>query len=167
MNGKFAGKKLVYLGNAAGGRAVSLMTACAKLGIHYAACSPENHFPDTAVLGRCEILAEESGSTISLSGNITSVIRNADIIYTDSSQLTSLEDFEELKAYTVVTDEMLSLANGDVIYMQALPVVRTSFEEEEEKKPSSDLEAISKTFDQSENLTHVMKAVMASALGAL
>lgn len=166
--GKIAGKKLVYLGNAGAGRAISLMTACAKLGVNYTACSPEQLFPDTASLGRCESLAEESGGSITLSGNITSVIRNADIIYTDSSQVNSLEDFEELKKFSVVTDEMLSLASEDVIYMQALPTLKSSFlEGEEQGVPAADIDAISRTFEQSENLNHVMKAVIAATLGAI
>ena len=165
--GKIEGKKLVYLGNAGAGRAISLMTACARLGMNYTACSPEQLFPDTASLGRCEILAEESGGSITLSGSITSVIRNADIIYTDSSQVNSLEDFEELKKFSVVTDEMLSLASEDVIYMQALPTLKAAFLDDGQGAPAADIDAISKTFEQSENLNHVMKAVIAATLGAI
>lgn len=44
--GSLKGRKLVYMGDARYNMGDSLMVGCAKMGMHFVACAPENYFPN-------------------------------------------------------------------------------------------------------------------------
>ena len=62
--GKLEGIKLVYMGDARYNMGNSLMIACAKLGMHFVACTTKEYFPNEELVEICRGYAKESGATI-------------------------------------------------------------------------------------------------------
>ena len=65
--GHIKGIKLTYMGDARYNMGNSLMVVCAKMGMHFTACTSRNYFPDEALVSECRKIAEETGATITLS----------------------------------------------------------------------------------------------------
>ena len=55
--GSLKGKKLVYCGDARYNMGNSLMVGCAKMGMHFVACAPEEYFPSEALIAQCQAIA--------------------------------------------------------------------------------------------------------------
>ena len=81
--GDLKGRKLAYFGDARYNMGNSLMIVCAKLGIHFTACTAKEYFPDAALVEQCREYAERSGAVITLTENVEEGARDADVIYTD------------------------------------------------------------------------------------
>ena len=81
--GHLKGIKLVYMGDARYNMGNSLMIACAKLGMHFVACTSKNYFPNAELVETCQGYAKESGATITLTEDVESGTKDADVIYTD------------------------------------------------------------------------------------
>ena len=81
--GHLKGVKLVYMGDARYNMGNSLMIACAKMGMHFTACAPKNYFPNAELVAYCEGVAKETGATITLTEDVMSGTKGADVIYTD------------------------------------------------------------------------------------
>ncbi|MBP3651694.1 MAG: ornithine carbamoyltransferase, partial [Clostridia bacterium] len=63
--GKLKGIKLVYMGDARYNMGNSLMVGCAKMGLDFVACAPKKYFPDAELVAQCEVIARETGATLS------------------------------------------------------------------------------------------------------
>ncbi len=48
----------------------SLMIACAKIGMHFVACTSKNYFPNAELVETCQGYAKESGATITLTEDV-------------------------------------------------------------------------------------------------
>ena len=81
--GHLKGVKLVYMGDARYNMGNSLMIACAKMGMHFVACAPARYFPDKALVAECQIFAQESGGSITLTEDVMAATKGADVIDTD------------------------------------------------------------------------------------
>ena len=81
-SGTPGGVRLVYMGDARYNMGNSLMIACAKMGMHFTACTAKEYFPNPELVAQCEEYAK-SGATISLTEDVESGVRDADVIYTD------------------------------------------------------------------------------------
>ena len=81
--GRLKGVKFVYMGDARYNMGNSLMIVCAKLGLHYTACTSKEYFPAADLVAQCEEWAKESGGSVTLSENVKEATKNADVIYTD------------------------------------------------------------------------------------
>ena len=81
--GTLAGKKLTYMGDARYNMGNSLMIACAKLGLHFTACTAKQYFPAEDLVRECREYAAASGGSITLTENVEEGTRGADVIYTD------------------------------------------------------------------------------------
>ena len=62
--GDLKGKKLVYCGDARFNMGNSLMVGCAKLGMHFVACSPKAYFPAPELIEACQSVAAETGAVL-------------------------------------------------------------------------------------------------------
>lgn len=181
--GDLAGRKLVYMGDARYNMGNSLMIACAKMGMHFAACAPEKYFPDQALVEECRKFAEESGATITLTKDVSAGTKDADIIYTDvwvsMGEPDSVweERIRDLTPYKVTMDVMKN-AGEQAIFLHCLPAFH-DWETEVGKEMGERFQikemevtdevfesAQSKVFDEAENRMHTIKAVMAATLGA-
>ena len=180
--GRLKGVKLVYMGDARYNMGNSLMIACAKLGMHFVACTSKNYFPNEELVETCKGYAKETGATITLTEDIESGTKDADVICTDVwvSMGEPDEIWEErlhdLMPYQVNKEAMANAKEG-AIFMHCLPAfhdLKTRIGKEVyEKFGYSELEVTdevfesrqSVVFDEAENRMHTIKAVMLATLG--
>ena len=64
--GRIRGVRLTYMGDARYNMGNSLMVVCAKLGMHFTACTDKKYFPDADLVEKCRAIAQESGATIKI-----------------------------------------------------------------------------------------------------
>ena len=180
--GKLEGIKLVYMGDARYNMGNSLMIACAKMGMHFVACTTKNYFPNAELVETCQGYAKESGATITLTEDVAEGTKDADVIYTDvwvsmgEPDEVWEERIRELSPYKV-TKEVMENAGEGAIFLHCLPAFHdletTIGKEIHEKYGIEDMEVTdevfeseqSKVFDEAENRMHTIKAVMAATLG--
>jgi ornithine carbamoyltransferase len=180
--GRLKGVKLVYMGDARYNMGNSLMIVCAKLGLHFTACTSKAYFPAQELVEQCRIWAEESGGSVTLSEDVADV-SGANVIYTDVWVSMGEPDevwTERINALTPyqVNKKVMKLAAEDAIFMHCLPAFHdlktTTGKEIHEKFGLDEMEvtdevfesAQSVVFEEAENRMHTIKAVMAATLGA-
>ncbi len=179
--GLLKGKTLVYMGDARYNMGNSLMIGCAKLGLNFRAVAPEKYFPDKELTKQCEKWAEENGSSVILTSDVTAGTKDADVVYTDVwvSMGEPDEIWEErindLTPYRVTMDVMNNTAGGS-IFLHCLPAfhdLNTEIGKDIEKKFGiKEMEVTDEVFrkyeasvfDEAENRMHTIKAVMAATL---
>jgi ornithine carbamoyltransferase len=180
--GRLKGIKLVYMGDARFNMGNSLMVACAKMGMHFAACAPKHYFPNQELVSECLEYAKETGATITLTEDVAEGCKEADVIYTDVwvSMGEPAEVWEsrikELSPYQV-NKQVMDYAKKNVIFMHCLPAfhdLKTKIGKEMgERFQITEMEvtdevfesAASVVFDEAENRMHTIKAVMVATLG--
>ena len=179
--GKLKGIKLVYMGDARYNMGNSLMIACAKMGMHFVACTTGKYFPNEELVETCKGYAKESGGTITLTEDAMAGTKDADVIYTDvwvsmgEPDEVWEERIRELSPYKV-TKEVMQNAGEKAIFLHCLPAfhdLKTTIGKEiYEKYGIQDMAVTdevfeseqSKVFDEAENRMHTIKAVMAATL---
>ena len=179
--GKLEGIKLVYMGDARFNMGNSLMVACAKLGMHFTACTTKKYFPNEELVNACREYAKESGATITLTEDAMAGTQDADVIYTDvwvsmgEPDEVWEERIRELSPYKV-TKTIMENAGEKAIFLHCLPAfhdLKTKIGKEMgERFQITDMEVTdevfespqSKVFDEAENRMHTIKAVMAATL---
>ncbi len=181
--GRLKGVKFVYMGDARYNMGNSLMIVCAKLGLHYTACTSKEYFPAADLVAQCEEWAKESGGSVTLSENVKEATKNADVIYTDvwvsmgEPDEVWNERIKALSPYQVNSDVMKN-ASKDAIFMHCLPAfhdLKTKIGSQiYEKYGLTEMEVTDEVFEseqsvvfqEAENRMHTIKAVMAATLGA-
>ena len=68
--GRLEGVKLTYMGDARYNMGNSLMVACAKMGMHFAACTSGKYFPEKRLVEECKKIAEQTGGSILLTEDV-------------------------------------------------------------------------------------------------
>ena len=68
--GKVEGIKLTYMGDARYNMGNSWMVTCAKMGMHFTACTTPKYFPDPALVEECKKIAATTGATITLTDSV-------------------------------------------------------------------------------------------------
>ena len=180
--GRIKGIRLVYMGDARYNMGNSLMIVCAKMGMHFTACTSKNYFPEPELVALCEEYAKESGGSITLTEDVESGTKDVDVIYTDvwvsmgEPEEIWAERIKELLPYKV-TKEVMDNAGESAIFLHCLPAyhdLETGVGREiKEKFGLDDIEVTdevfesekSKVFDEAENRMHTIKAVMVATLG--
>ena len=180
--GHLKGIKLVYMGDARYNMGNSLMIACAKLGMHFVACTSKNYFPNEELVETCKGYAKETGATITLTEDIESGTKDADVICTDvwvsmgEPDEVWEERIKDLTPYKV-TSAVMKNAGEKAIFLHCLPAfhdLKTKIGKEMgERFNLTDMEvtdevfesAQSHVFDEAENRMHTIKAVMVATLG--
>ena len=181
--GRLKGIKLVYMGDARYNMGNSLMIACAKMGMHFVACTSKEYFPNSELIQICEGYAKDSGATLTFTENVEEGTKDADVIYTDvwvsmgEPDEVWEERIHDLLPYRV-TMELINYAKDDVVFMHCLPAfhdLKTKIGKEIHDKFGLDCMEVtdevfeskhSVVFDEAENRMHTIKAVMAATLGA-
>ena len=174
--------KVAFCGDIRNNMSYAWMYGCAKMGMHFVACTTRAYFPNEELVETCKGYAKESGGTITLTEDVEEGTRNADVIYTDvwvsmgEPDEVWEERIRELSPYKV-TKKVMENAGEDAIFLHCLPAfhdLKTKIGKEiEEKYGISDMEvtdevfesAQSKVFDEAENRMHTIKAVMVATLG--
>lgn len=180
--GKLKGVKFVYMGDARYNMGNSLMIACSKLGLHFTACTSKEYFPAAELVAQCEQWAKESGGSVTLSEDVNTATKDADVIYTDVwvSMGEPDEVWEErIKALSPyqVNSAVMKNASENAIFMHCLPAfhdLKTTIGAQiHEKFGLDEMEVTdevfeseqSVVFDEAENRMHTIKAVMVATLG--
>lgn len=180
--GELKGKKLAYFGDARYNMGNSLMIVCAKLGMHFTACTAKEYFPEERLVAQCQEYAKESGSIITLTESIEEGAKDADVIYTDV--WVSMGEPEEVWAERIkvllpyqVNAQVMSLAKESALFMHCLPAFHdldTKIGKEIHEKFGLDAMEVtdevfeseqSVVFDEAENRMHTIKAVIAATMG--
>lgn len=179
--GHLKGIKLVYMGDARYNMGNSLMVACAKLGMHFVACTTKAYFPDSELVAYCKDIAGETGGSVTLTEDVAEGTKDADVIYTDVwvSMGEPDEVWEErihaLMPYQV-NARVMENAKDTGIFMHCLPAFHdlktTIGKQVYEKFGLSELEVTddvfesdrSVVFEEAENRMHTIKAVMLATL---
>lgn len=179
--GRIKGVKLSYLGDARYNMGNSYMVLCAKLGMHFTACTSAKYFPDPALVKECQAIAEKTGATITLTEDAMEGTKGADVICTDvwvsmgEPDEVWEERIKELSPYQV-NRRIMENAGSQAIFMHCLPAfhdLKTKIGKEiSEKFGITEMEVTdevfespqSVVFDEAENRMHTIKAVMAATL---
>ena len=180
--GTLAGKKLVYFGDARYNMGNSLMIVCAKLGLHFVACTNHEYFPSQELVAQCEEYAKASGGSITLTEDVAEGAKDADVIYTDV--WVSMGEPDEVWAERIrvllpyqVNAKAMSYAKKSAIFMHCLPAfhdLNTKIGKQIYEKFGLDAMEVtdevfeseqSVVFDEAENRMHTIKAVIAATMG--
>lgn len=179
--GRIKGVKLTYMGDARYNMGNSLMVVCAKLGMHFTACTSEKYFPDKALVDQCLEIAKTTGGSITLTESVEEGTKDADVIYTDvwvsmgEPDEVWKERIDALLPYQVNAKAMAN-AKKEAIFMHCLPAYHDLETEVGlevfNKFGLKELEVTdevfngpqSVVFDEAENRMHTIKAVIAATL---
>ncbi len=179
--GSLKGRKFVYMGDARYNMGNSLMITCAKLGLHFVACTNKKYFPEAELIAYAQQEAEKAGGSVTMSEDIQEAVSGADVIYTDvwvsmgEPAYVWKERIAELTPYKV-TREVMDIAGEQAIFMHCLPAFHDlktqTAVEVYEKFGLIDMEVTDEVFESSqsvvfeeaENRMHTIKAVMLATL---
>lgn len=159
----------------------SLMIVCAKLGLHFTACTAKEYFPAEELVKECQEYAAASGGTITLTEDVEAGTKGADVIYTDV--WVSMGEPEEVWEERIrvllpyqVNKKVMENAGPQAIFMHCLPAFHdmgTGIGREIYAKYGLDAIEVtdevfessqSVVFDEAENRMHTIKAVMDATL---
>ena len=179
--GDLRGRKLTFFGDARNNVANSLMVVCAKLGMHFCACGPQELMPAEALVEKCRAVAAETGAVLEFTSDVAQGAKDCDVLYTDI--WLSMGEPAELWAKRIklllpyqVNKELMAMAKPTAIFLHCLP----SFHDRETTVGEDiyqkfGLEAMEVTndvflgkqarqFQEAENRMHTIKAVMYATL---
>lgn len=181
--GYFKGIKLTYMGDARYNTGNSLMVMCAKMGMHFTACTTSKYYPEKALVDQCREIASQIGGSITLTEDVKAGTKDVDVIYTDvwvsmgEPDEVWTERIRELSPYQV-NRAVMENAGEKAVFMHCLPAFHdlktktgaqmgerfgiTEMEVTDEVFESPQ----SLVFEEAENRMHTIKAVMAATLGA-
>lgn len=179
--GYLKGIRLTYMGDARYNMGNSLMVACAKMSMHFVACTSAKYFPEEELVNTCQKIAAQTGGSITLTEDVAQGTQDADVIYTDvwvsmgEPDEVWEERIKELSPYQVNAAAFAN-ASEKAIFMHCLPAfhdLKTKIGVEIVKKFGiSEMEVTdevfessrSRVFEEAENRMHTIKAVMAATL---
>jgi ornithine carbamoyltransferase len=153
--GRLEGLKVVYLGDG-NNVCASLMVACAKLGMDFAAATPSGYRPAREAVQ----IAREAGGSVELVDDPRGAVEGAAVLYTDVWTSMGQEDERErrlrdLAGYGIDAD-LVARAGDEAIVLHCLPAhYGEEITEDVLYGPQSAV------WDQAENRLHAQKALMA------
>jgi ornithine carbamoyltransferase len=161
---KLAGLKLAFIGDGNNNMANSLLFGCTKVGMDIAIGAPKGYQPQQEVMEKAEVTAESSGSKITVTEDIFEAAKDADVLYTDvwtsMGQESEKKIREEVFAGYQINEDVLKVADKNVIVMHCLPAHRG------EEITHDVIEGPhSVVFDEAENRLHVQKAILTLIMG--
>ncbi len=175
--GKLKGIKFVYMGDAGYNMGNSLMVGCAKMGMHFVACAPDEYYPEEPLRKEAEAIARETGATLTFTDNLDEALAEADVVYTDV--WVSMGEPEEKWEKRIndllpfrVTQEVMAKTKKSSVFMHCLPAFHdletTVGKQIYDKYGLNGIEVSdsvfgskkSIVFDQAENRLHTIKAVL-------
>jgi ornithine carbamoyltransferase len=153
--GRLEGLKVVYLGDG-NNVCASLMVACAKLGMEFAAATPPGYRPNEEVVR----IARQAGGTVELSDDPPAAVEGADVLYTDvwtsmGQEAEREQRLQDLAGFGIDADLVKRAGDGTIV-LHCLPAHYG--EEVTEDVLYGPQSAV---WDQAENRLHAQKALMA------
>lgn len=162
QKGDLAGLNFCYVGDG-NNMTHSLMIGMLKCGLNVGIATPDGYKPNEEIVAYAQSIADENNCKLVLTNDPKAVVKNADIVYTDTWASMGQEDEKEARAKAFagyqIDSEMFALAKEDAIFMHCLPAYR-GYEVTEDvlEHPRSVI------FDEAENRMHAHKAIMASIM---
>ena len=158
------GLKMAYVGDG-NNMTHSLMYAAAKVGMNFAAATPEGYEPNAEVVANAKADAAETGATVSITHNPMEAAAGADVIVTDTWASMGQEAEHDARTavfrpYQVNWELVAESGNARCIVMHCLPAYRGEEITEDVFEEFADV-----IFDEAENRLHVQKAIMALTMG--
>ena len=159
-----AGLKMAYVGDG-NNMTHSLMYAAAKVGMNFAAATPEGYEPNAEVVANAKADAAATGATITITHNPMEAVAGADVIVTDTWASMGQEAEHDARTavfrpYQVNWELVAESGNARCIVMHCLPAYRGEEITEDVFEEFADV-----IFDEAENRLHVQKAIMALVMG--
>lgn len=159
-----AGLKMAYVGDG-NNMTHSLMYAAAKVGMNFAAATPEGYEPNAEVIANAKADAAATGATITITHNPMEAVAGADVIVTDTWASMGQETEHDTRTvvfrpYQVNWELVAESGDARCIVMHCLPAYRGEEITEDVFEEFSDV-----IFDEAENRLHVQKAIMALVMG--
>jgi ornithine carbamoyltransferase len=157
--GRLERVRLTYLGDG-NNVCASLMVAAAKLGMHFVAAVPTGYEPSERALDAARTAAEETGGSVVVLDDPRRAVEGAEVLYTDVWTSMGQEEERERRLRDLagygIRDELLALAEDDVVVLHCLPAhYGEEITEEIVDGPHSAV------WDEAENRLHAQKALMA------
>lgn len=159
---RLAGLNVTFIGDG-NNVAVSLLSACARLGANFTIASPEGFELPAEIQAKGREMAREGGAQMRFLRDPLEAARGAHVLYTDT--WTSMGQEADAKRREAafppyqVNSRLVSEADPSVIVMHCLPAHRgQEITDEVADGPHSAL------FDQAENRLHAQKAILVSLL---
>lgn len=175
--GRLEGLKFVYVGDGRNNVANSLMIGCARMGMTFVNCTPEELSPSSELVEDARAQARQGG-TVDVIHDPRRAVDGAHILYTDVWVSMGEEaKFEErvrlLKPYQVngkLLDATGRVKEGNLLFLHCLPAYHD--DKTEVTASCGALEVsddvfegrFSGVFDQAENRMHTIKAIMVATL---
>ncbi|MFN2149621.1 MAG: ornithine carbamoyltransferase [Anaerolineales bacterium] len=160
--GQLEGLNVTFVGDG-NNVAVSLLFACALLGMNFTLAAPEGYQLPPKVIEQAEILAGASGTSIQTLRDPREAVHNANVIYTDTWISMGQEEEAERRRKVFppyqVNQDLVKQADPDVIVLHCLPAHRG--EEITDEVADGKHSAI---FQQAENRMHAQKAILVRLL---
>ena len=159
-----AGLKMAYVGDG-NNMTHSLMYAAAKVGMNFAAATPEGYEPNAEVVTNAKADAAATGATITITHNPMEAVAGADVIVTDTWASMGQEAEHDARTavfrpYQVNWELVAESGDAHCIVMHCLPAYRGEEITEDVFEEFADV-----IFDEAENRLHVQKAIMALVMG--
>lgn len=179
--GYLKGIKLAYMGDARYNMGNSYMVTCAKMGMHFVACTSPKYFPAPALVEQCKAIAAQTGGSITLTEDAMEGTKGANVVCTDvwvsmgEPNEVWAERIKELSPYQV-NKAIMENAGEQAVFMHCLPAfhdlntkigaeIGERFGITEMEVTDEVFEApYSLVFEEAENRMHTIKAVMAATL---
>ncbi len=174
-----------YLGDGRNNTANSLLVTGALLGLDVRVCAPEELWPDPAIRAIAAGLAQSSGASVTVTGDVGEAVAGAGFIYTDVwlSMGEPAESWDAridlLMPYQVTSEVLAATGNPEVKFLHCLPALHNTETAVGQliydKRGLSALEVTgevfespaSVVFDQAENRMHTIKALIVATLPPL
>jgi ornithine carbamoyltransferase len=160
--GRLDGLRVAFVGDG-NNVAVSLLFACARLGMDFAIASPEGYEIPAGVREKALTMAREGGSEARFLRDADEAVQGAHVIYTDTwTSMGQEAETQRRKAVFPpyqVNARLVAAADPGAIVMHCLPAHRgEELTDEVADGPHSVI------FDQAENRLHAQKAILVSLL---
>ena len=175
--------KFAYLGDARYNMGNSLLIGAAKMGMDFRSVAPKEVQSSREIVNNAENIAADTGAKLLITDDLKEGVKDCDFLYSDvwvsmgEPDEVWKERIELLTPYQVNKDAMELTGNQTVKYMHCLPAFHNrETETGEEIYRKFGLEGMEVTegvfeseasvvFDEAENRTHTIKAVMVATLG--
>ena len=159
-----AGLKMAYVGDG-NNMTHSLMYAAAKVGMNFAAATPEGYEPNAEVVANAKADAAATGATVTITHNPMEAVAGAAVIVTDTWASMGQEAEHDARTavfrpYQVNWELVAESGDARCIVMHCLPAYRGEEITEDVFEEFADV-----IFDEAENRLHVQKAIMALVMG--
>lgn len=171
-----------YLGDARYNMGNSLMIGAAKMGMDFRSVAPQGSQTDQGVVRIAKEIAKQTGARITVTDNVAEGVLGCDFLYTDvwvsMGEESSVweERIPRLIPYRVTAEVMAATGNPDCKFLHCLPAFhnrQTTIGEELYTKFGIDCMEVTEevfesaanvAFDEAENRSHTIKAVMVATL---